>query len=108
MVASAVQAAGRLGVLKSCSALIQATLGLMGIRCSDLSGLIAELRQGALVRAGLTEADILSGIQARADARKAKDYDQADAIRKEFVDKGIGFLDSPQGTTWRPVLAAKE
>lgn len=40
-------------------------------------------------------------IAARADAKKAKDFAQADAIRKDLEDKGIELRDTPDGTTWR-------
>ena len=40
-------------------------------------------------------------IQARADARKGKDFAEADRIRDELLDKGIILDDSREGTTWR-------
>jgi cysteinyl-tRNA synthetase len=39
-------------------------------------------------------------IAARLDARKAKNFAEADRIRKELSDKGVTIKDSPQGTTW--------
>ena len=39
-------------------------------------------------------------IQERAEARKAKDFKLADAIRNELLEQGIVLKDSPQGTTW--------
>ncbi len=50
---------------------------------------------------GLSEAEIQQYIAARQAARKAKDFDQADAIRKELVAKGIVLEDGPAGTIWR-------
>jgi cysteinyl-tRNA synthetase len=43
-------------------------------------------------------------IIARAEARKAKDFAAADAVRKELEAVGIYIMDTPQGTTWRPGL----
>ena len=87
---------------------MQATLQLLGIEVADPAAQIAGIRTLALARAGLTEGDISAAITARAEARKAKDYDQADAIRQQFATKGIGFQDSPQGTTWRPVVGHQQ
>ena len=49
----------------------------------------------------LTAEDIEAMIQARADARKAKDFAEADRIRDDLLEKGIILDDSREGTTWR-------
>ncbi|MAH31803.1 MAG: cysteine--tRNA ligase, partial [Marinobacter sp.] len=49
----------------------------------------------------LTAQDIEAMIQARADARKAKDFAEADRIRDDLLEKGIILDDSREGTTWR-------
>jgi len=52
---------------------------------------------------GLGEAEIEALIQKRADARKAKDFATADAVRRELADKGVVIEDTPNGTQWKRV-----
>ncbi|MBJ6137543.1 cysteine--tRNA ligase [Marinobacter litoralis] len=49
----------------------------------------------------LSAADIEAMIEARAAARKAKDFAESDRIRDELLEKGIVLDDSREGTTWR-------
>ena len=46
-------------------------------------------------------AEIEKMIAARAEAKKNKNWAQADAIRDELKAKGIVLEDSPTGTTWK-------
>jgi cysteinyl-tRNA synthetase len=50
---------------------------------------------------GLSDAEIEAKITARAEAKKAKNFAEADHIRKELSDAGIILEDGPKGTTWR-------
>ena len=56
------------------------------------------LQAGA--KTGLDEAAIQANIQARADAKQAKNFALADEIRKTLLAQGIVLKDSPTGTTW--------
>lgn len=66
--------------------------------------ILQELREKALKRAKLTEDQILQKIEERTEARRQKEYEKSDAIRKELAAVGIALMDSPDGTTWRPAV----
>ncbi|WP_269914839.1 cysteine--tRNA ligase [Acinetobacter sp. HY1485] len=50
---------------------------------------------------GLSDTQIEDLIQQRVDAKKAKDYAGADAIRQNLLDQGVVLEDTRQGTVWR-------
>jgi cysteinyl-tRNA synthetase len=52
-------------------------------------------------KAGLSTLAVDVLINLRNDARKAKNFAEADAIRKRLDEIGITLEDGPQGTTWR-------
>ena len=78
--------AERAGLLKSLGA-------LLGLLQTDPT---VYLQAGA----GLDEAAIQLQIQARADAKKAKNFAEADRIRHALLAQGIVLKDSATGTTW--------
>ena len=43
-------------------------------------------------------------INQRDEARKNRDFAKADEIRDELAEKGYRLLDTPDGTTWEPIL----
>jgi cysteinyl-tRNA synthetase len=49
------------------------------------------------------QVDVL--IHERAEARKAKDFARADQIRLKAAEMGVEIMDTPQGTTWRVLIA---
>ena len=49
----------------------------------------------------LSEKDILSKINQRNEARQIKNYELADKIRNELLDKGILIEDEDGKTTWK-------
>ena len=60
-----------------------------------------EFLQGAASEGGMDDAAINAQIVARITAKKAKNFAEADRIRKELLAAGIVLEDSAAGTTWR-------
>ena len=52
---------------------------------------------------GLSPAEIQSQIDLRAQAKKDKNFAEADRIRQSLLAQGIALKDSPNGTTWESV-----
>ena len=75
------------------SGLLKALGGVLGL-------LQADPQQFLQAGVSLDEATIQSRIEARAAAKKAKDFAQADAIRQELAAQGIVLKDGAGGTTW--------
>ena len=49
----------------------------------------------------LSPAEIEAAIAARAAAKKAKNYAEADRIRSELAAQGVTLTDTPNGTTYK-------
>jgi cysteinyl-tRNA synthetase len=73
--------------------LLKALAGTLGL----LQGSPRAYLQGGT---SLDEAAIEARIQARAAAKKARNFAEADRIRAELATLGIELKDTPQGTTW--------
>ena len=78
------------GLLKA----LGATLGLLQ---ADPA---AYLQGGSGPSGGLDEAAIAKQISARVAAKQARDFTEADRIRKALLELGVVLKDSPTGTTW--------
>ena len=73
--------------------------GILGILQEDPEQWLKGAPKGAAE--GLSDAEIEALIQKRLEARKNKEWAEADRIRDELKSKGILLEDTPQGTTWR-------
>ncbi len=56
-------------------------------------------RQGSV--GDISEVEIETLIKARIEAKKAKDFTKADAIRADLAKKNVVLEDGPNGTTWK-------
>ena len=72
-----------------------------------LGGILGLLQRDpqAFLQAGpggvLSDKDIQERIEARLDARRQKNFAEADRIRRELESAGVILEDGPKGTTWR-------
>ncbi len=58
-------------------------------------------RDREALKLGLDILEIETRIAERVEARKARDWKRADAIRADLARRGIVLMDSPGGTTWQ-------
>ncbi|MFZ3019031.1 MAG: cysteine--tRNA ligase [Gallionella sp.] len=77
--------------------LLKALAGVLGLLQRDPQ----QFLQGGAGEGGLDDAAINAQIEARIAAKKAKNFAEADRIRKELLEAGIVLEDTPQGTSWR-------
>jgi len=50
-----------------------------------------------------TKAKLAELIEARNEAKKAKDFERSDALREEILSYGVQLMDTPQGTFWEKI-----
>jgi len=91
---------GRHGDFDAAKGLYQAGK-LLGINWDDvLSPQSASEVAQAVAALGDEDGSIAAAIAARKEARKAKNFAEADRIRDELLAQGIILKDGPDGTTW--------
>ena len=67
------------------------------LKLGDVLGLIFEKKEDSL------DAEVEKMIEERQEARKAKDYAKADAIRQKLLDMGIELKDTREGVKWNRI-----
>ncbi len=73
---------------------------ILGIFERKPAEFLMELRDNRAARAGIDPAKVQELLDARAQARKDKDFEKSDAIRDELAAMHVEVHDTPQGATW--------
>ncbi len=76
-------------------AALRASAALLGLLGEDLGGWAAEPQAGADVAALIERL-----LEARAEARAARDFARADRLRDAFAQAGVIVKDTPEGAKW--------
>ena len=86
------------GNVNSMASLLKYLAGIIGLLQSDPDAYLKSAVSGS---SGLTDKVIDAMIQQRLEARKNKNWGEADRLRDELVDAGISIEDGVDGTRWR-------
>jgi cysteinyl-tRNA synthetase len=85
--------------------LLSEGLGLLALGNTAFQEDVKNKRLGAL---GISRADVQRMLDQRVEARRKKDWAQADALRVALDEHGIVVMDRADGVDWRVRLAAAE
>lgn len=79
---------------------IQAQGEALGLYQEAPEAFLARRKEKFLRARGLSQAEIERTIEARAEARRNKDFARGDALRDELLALGLSLQDARDGTTW--------
>jgi len=94
-------AASDIDAIRAGASTVKALANILGLVTRKPADFINERQEAHLASVGLSREEVNTMIQRRIDARKAKDWATADAIRNDLLAKKIELEDGPQGTSWR-------
>jgi len=87
-------------IIRTAQADIMKMCNILGILTESPEAYFYKKRIQSLKKESLDPVDIEKMINDRAEARKIKDWDKADQIRKKLEDLNIVLKDRPEGTIW--------
>ena len=73
---------------------------VLGVFALEPVAFLADLKACRASRAGIDGAKVEALLEARLEARRAKDFARSDAIRDELAGLGVEVKDTPQGQQW--------
>jgi cysteinyl-tRNA synthetase len=74
--------------------------GVLNILQADACTYISSVKDAFLRTHNITTEFIADRLNARADAKKNRDFARADAVRDELLSMGLQVCDTPHGTEW--------
>ncbi len=75
--------------------------GVLGLFEDEPARWLSRRRERAVAERGIDVAKVEQLLQARMDARKAKNFAEADRVRDELKGLGVDIMDTPGGTVWK-------
>ncbi|WP_239015526.1 cysteine--tRNA ligase [Archangium violaceum] len=80
--------------------------GVLGLFEDEPTQWLLRRRDRAVKERGIDVARVEQLLQARADARKAKNFAEADRVREELKGLGVEIMDTAGGTVWKVAAPA--
>ncbi|HSC86493.1 MAG TPA: DALR domain-containing protein, partial [Polyangiaceae bacterium] len=74
---------------------------VLGLGLDQPSAFATRVRDRRAQQLGIDQAWVEGKLVERGEARAAKDFARADAIRGELAERGVEMFDTPEGTSWR-------